>query len=338
MQREGGKFSLPLLFFFKQTHKSNRMKLLNLLKTGVISFGSIFLLPLMQACVMDDLSECGVTVYYRYTRNMEGVDKFASEVKKINLFVFDAEGLFLTEYTATEKELGNSQAMYLNIPPGTYDFISWGNLDEDYQLPVFEKGKTSLQEAILSLKRTEKTVSKYPHSLFFGGLQKVQVLPALQKKQILTVDMMKNTKRIKVIAKGLPSQEIAEHLFDCRITSANGDYKFDNSIAGDESLRYVPQTSVGEDGQLLFDFVTLRELKDGSTHSKLIFTYKRQQSNTEVELFNVNLAELLLSVSKTKDLDIEDYFEIEILLNYTNGSATIQIEGWESIETGNVMG
>ncbi|MDR2810634.1 MAG: FimB/Mfa2 family fimbrial subunit [Tannerellaceae bacterium] len=313
------------------------MKPLNLLKTVGVPFWPVLLLLLMSACVKDDLSECGVTIRYQYTRNIEGVDKFISEIKKINLFVFDSNGLFLTEYTANEKELNNGQAMHLNIPPGTYDLVCWGNLGDDYQLPAFERGKTSVKEVMLSLKRTKNTVVNPPQSLFFGSLSQIQILPDIRRKQILTIDMIKDTKKIRIITKQLPPQEIAGNQFDCRIISVNGDYKFDNSIAGNESLWYVPQTSVNEEKQLLFDFVTMRELKDGSTRSKLIFTY-RPIGKEEEELFSADLTEILLSVSKTKDLDIEDYFEIEMSLDYTNGSTTIQIKGWETIDTGYVIG
>jgi hypothetical protein len=315
------------------------MKLLNLLKTGSMSFCPILLLLLMQACIKDDLSECGVTVRYQYTQNIEGVDKFASEIKKINLFVFDSDGLFLTEYTADEKELNYTHATNLNIPPGTYDLVCWGNLsdDFDFQQPLFEKGKTSIKEAILSLKRANNIVQNPPQPLFFGSLTQIQIQPALQRKQILTIDMMKDTKKIRIIAKGFPEQEIAENQFECHITSINGDYKFDNSINGNEKLRYVPQTSVNEEKQLLFDFVTMRELNDGSTQSKLIFTYHPLNKEKE-ELFSANLSEILLSVSKTKNLDIEDSFEIEISLDYTNGSATVRIKGWETIDTGHIIG
>jgi hypothetical protein len=265
---------------------------------------------------------------------MEGIDKFSAEIKKVNLFIFDADGLFLTEYEANEKELNNAHAMYLNLPPGTYDLVCWGNLSEDYQLPVFEKGKTSVKEAMLSLKRTQSTVRNHPKSLFFGDLSKVQILPALQKKQVLTIDMIKDTKKIRVIAKGLPPKEIAENKFDCRITSVNGDYMFNNAISGNEQLWYVPQTSVNSEGQLVFDFVIMRELNDGSTRSELIFTY-HPQNQEEKEIQRGSLTKALLFVSKTKDLDIEDYFELEvdISVDYTNGSATIQVKGWESIET-----
>jgi hypothetical protein len=307
----------------------------NILKNGAIAFLPALFGWLMQGCLAEDLSECGASIHFQYTKNVDGIDKFASEIKKINLYVFDAEGLFLGEYTADEKLLSGSPALYLPIPPGTYTLVAWGNLCKDYELPTFEKRKTTLREAFLSLKRSEKTVSNHPGSLFFGALPQVEVKAATQKKQRLTIDMMKDTKRIRVVTKGLPSREMAQNKYGCSITSVNGDYRFDNSISGTECLLYLPQSSVDERGALVSEFVVMRELNNGSTQSKLTFTYRSPDGSSVKELFSAKLTDILLSLSKTKNLDLEDYFEIEMTLDYTNGGATVHIKGWDTVDTGN---
>ncbi|MDR1936949.1 MAG: FimB/Mfa2 family fimbrial subunit [Tannerellaceae bacterium] len=304
----------------------------------LLNWRMAFLLLLMQGCVMDDLSECGVSIHYQYTKNIDGTDKFTSEVKKVNLYVFDSEGLFLNEYSTDTTLSNGGNIMYLNISPGTYDLIAWGNAGEDYELTPFEKGKTTLKEARLSLKRTENKVDRQPGSLFFGALNQIKILPAFQKKQILTIDMMKDTKKIRVITKGLSAQEIARNKYDCRITSVNGDYKFDNSIATPDRLLYMPQSAADAQGQLISDFVVMRELNDGSTQSKLIVNVHSPDGKPDKELFSVDLTELLLAQSKTKNLDMEDYFEIEITVDYANGTTSIHIKGWNTIETGNIIG
>ncbi|MDR1918328.1 MAG: FimB/Mfa2 family fimbrial subunit [Tannerellaceae bacterium] len=309
------------------------MKPMNILN-GMMAF----LLLLMQGCVMDDLSECGVSIHYQYTKNTDCVDKFLTEVKKVSLFVFDAQGLFLNEYTAETEQLNGGNLMYLNIPPGTYTLVAWGNLGDDYELPAFEKGKTKLKDARLSLKRSDNKCSRPPGSLFFGALPQIKILPALQKKQILTIDMMKDTKQIRVITKGLSAQEIAQQKYNCSIASANGDYRFDNTIASSERLYYIPQSSVNAQGDWISDFVVMRELNDGSTQSKLSVNIHNPEGKAGKELFRVDLPPLLLARSKSKNLDIEDAFEIEITLDFTNGSASVHIKGWSTIETGNPIG
>jgi hypothetical protein len=292
----------------------------------------------MQGCIGDDLTECGVSLRYQYTRNVDGTDKLASEIKKVNLYVFDSAGIFLDEYITDAKYLNGMNMVKLNLPPGKYSFVAWGNLGSDYELPAFEKGKTTIDQATLSLKRIGKTVSNHPEALFFGSLSQTDILPALWKNQVLTINMTKDTNKIRIIAKGLSAQDLAQKNFSCRIVSANGDYKFDNSLNGSEKLEYIPKLSIDELGQMISDFVIMRELKDGSTQSRLIFTYHSPDGGPDKEISNINLTELLLSQSKTKDLDIDDYFEIELTLNFTNGNATIHIKGWSTIDTGNPVG
>jgi hypothetical protein len=293
---------------------------------------------LTPGCVMDDLSECGASIQFRYTRNIDGIDKFNPNIQKVNLFIFDSGGLFLDEYEMDEKQLGRNHLMHLNLFPGTYDFVAWGNLGKDYERPVFVKGKTSVKDAVISLKRTEKKVTKHPGDLYFGSLPRIEILPDLQRTQVLTIDMIKDTKKIKIIAKGLPKEDIAKEMFVCRISSINGDYKFDNSINGSDRLLYIPQSSVDEQGQFVSEFGIMRDLKDGSTQSRLIFTYYDPDDKSEKELLNANLTEILLANMKSQDLDIEDSFEIELVFEFTNGSAKIYIKGWDSIDTGHVIG
>ena len=38
-------------------------------------------------------------VRFRYDMNLKWADAFASEVKSVNLYVFDSDGLFLQEYS-----------------------------------------------------------------------------------------------------------------------------------------------------------------------------------------------------------------------------------------------
>ncbi|MDR1344471.1 MAG: FimB/Mfa2 family fimbrial subunit [Tannerellaceae bacterium] len=308
---------------------------IDLFKANIAFF---FLCLMMPGCIEDDLTECGVSLRFQYTRNVDGVDKLASEIKKINIYIFDSAGIFIDEYILDANQLKGENRIKLNLPPGKYSFVAWGNLGTDYELPVFQKGKTTINQATLSLKRIEKTISNHPGSLFFGSLPQADILPALWKNQVLTIDMTKDTNKIRIIAKGLSAQDLARNSFSCRIVSANGDYKFDNSLNSSEKIMYIPKSSIDELSRMISDFVIMRELKDGSTQSRLIITYSSPNGEPAKEICNINLTELLLSQSKTKDLDIEDYYEIELAFDFTSGSATIHIKGWETIDTGNNVG
>jgi hypothetical protein len=310
------------------------------------------LLLLMQGCVTDDLSICGVSVHFSYTKNLDGVDKFSSSINKINLYVFDTEGYFVQEYAVAKDSLPQDFTIYVNLTHGTYDLVAWGNLGDDYEIrSTFEKGVTRMDDLQLSLKRQPgDTVTNLPHPLYHGGLFRTQILATdLQVNQSMTIDMMKDTKEIKVIAKGLAvSKETksAGTAYDCAITSRNGDYRFDNSITGDARLQYIPQAEVDDENCLVSDFVIMREFNtSGITDSRLIINRLATSSTEASVLLNEDLRPYLLaaqtgdylaaklgSLSDPADLDIWDKFTITLFFDETMGTVSVAIDDWESQE------
>ncbi|MDH6307066.1 hypothetical protein M2459_003123 [Parabacteroides sp. PF5-5] len=327
------------------------MKPIKLVNKWIAAFCMLSLMVTLQGCVQDDLSDCGIGVQFRYIKNVEGVDKFAAAVDKISLFVFDEKGTYLGEYSDQGDILTDNYIMNISLRAGIYQLVAWGNLCDDYLLTPFTIGVTQIEEVLLSLKNTEYTVENHPTHLFYGGINTIEITSDYTGRKHVLMDMMKNTNSIHVTAYGLPLEITSKSAsrsgttFDCTITSRNGDYKFDNSITG-ERLTYIP--GYGTEGQvLLSEFVIMRELNDGSTGSRLIVTHHKGSGEEEsksgeaeetVELLNVSLTDLLVPASITGDLDIDDDFNIELIFDYTNSTATIIVNGWVINETPVVVG
>jgi hypothetical protein len=305
---------------------------------------------LVQGCVTDDLSVCGISVHFRYTKNLDGVDKFASSVKKVNLYVFDAEGYFIQEYAVEKDSLPQDFTIYVNLTPGTYDLVAWGNLGDDYEVQAaLEKGVTRIDDLQLSLKRLPgDSVMDTPEPLYHGSLFHTEILATdLQFNQTLIIDLMKDTKEVKVIASGLAvtkESKAGGTVYDCTITSRNGDYKFDNSITGEARLlQYIPQTSVDDENRLVSDFVVMREFNEnGITGSRLILSRVPASPGDEgKELLNVDLRTYLLAATgdpaNPADLDIWDKFRIELFFDETTGTVSISVNGWGDLEVINII-
>jgi hypothetical protein len=319
---------------------------------AVACVSALFLL--MQGCVTDDLSICGISVHFTYTKNLEGVDKFSSSINKVNLYVFDTDGYFIQEYVVEKDTLPQDLTIYVNLSPGTYDFVAWGNLGEDYEiLSAFEKGVTRMDDLQLSLKRQpDNTVleTEMPDPLYHGGLFRSEILATdLQINQKLTIDMMKDTKDIKVIAHGLAvtaETRSAGTPYDCTITSRNGDYKFDNSITGDARLRYIPQASVisaDDESLLVSDFVIMREFNTtGITDSRLILNRQATSAAEERVLLDEDLLPYLLAAGTgdvlaiKQALSLRPYVVEESWANLDIWDDTITINLWFDETTGTV--
>lgn len=320
------------------------MRPINFTKKLTTSICLAILMLSMQGCVEDDLSVCGVSLKFTYTQNLEDVDKFAEEVNRVDVFVFDSNHIFVGRFTEGSSRLhGSSYSMPLNLMEETYTFAVWGNLCDDYVLTDLVAGETSLEEAMLSLNRESDIIEWHPGSLYFGSRTE-DVHPAEQSNQLITIDMMRDTKNIRVITKGLPLEDPAvsdNKEYTCTISSRNGDYKFDNSITGSSRLQYIPVSYVDTTANtsLVSDFVTLRELNDASTGSRLQLEYDSEETGQYRQLFDADLVrDLLLPASISTNLDIEHDFTIELEVDFTMGSVTVTIGEWTKVFNDIVVG
>jgi len=307
------------------------------LKNLVASLSLVIAVFFTQGCVQDDLSVCGVNIRFTYTKNLEGIDLFAEEVSRIDVFVFDGKGVFVGRYFDEGDRLKNSNySLALNLMEGVYTFVVWGNLLGDYEYTELISGKTAFADAMLSLIRENDIKEEHPGSLYFGMEKDMAIKPDLQTSQSFIIDMWRDTKSIRVVNKFLPygGEEISDYDgYTCSITSRNADYKFDNSITGSARVQYMPESfvdsSVADSILLICDFVTLRQLKNGSTNSKLTLEYRfpdiNYYSRKEYDLIN----DLLLPAYIDSDFDIRHDYEIELEHDLANGSINVTIGDWK---------
>lgn len=310
-------------------------------KSKTIWLAALSLLAfLFPGCIADDLSHCGVSIQYRYIMNVEGTDQFATSVDKITLFVFDREGLYMGSHTDEGDILsGSNYRMNVSLKPGEYTLVAWGNLAPEYELTSFTVGETSVDDIILALSAKDGRVEEHPTHLFFGR-EEIEIIHDDTGRTNVLVDMMKDTNTIRVTISGLPieghyadenGRVTADMPYECIITSMNRSYKFDNTIAGDDRLTYIPSNRANTEEQTLTSgFVTMRELNDGSTGSRLVIRNNNIMTKAGMpeELLDADLTKLLLPASITGDLDIDDEFSLEVVFDYTNGTAVITINGW----------
>lgn len=292
-------------------------------------------------CTDEDLAECGeVEVRFRYTNHVYGSDRFSEEVRRITLYLFDSKGLFVSQFSDEGDHLDENYSVLLDVPPGEYSFVVWGNLCEHFETTSFVPGETRLEEAKLHFIHPQNDVNAcLAEGLFYGGEFQQRIKPSLDKTPVVTLDLTKNSNHIQVKTTGsLLTRSISMNSLKCFITSQNGAYQFDNSITeGSSSMRvYEPTSIITEEGHFS-EFYTLRELEDESTHSRLIIQ-SVDENGVEEELLNTALVPLLLRVSSTGNLDTDDHYELDVELNYTNGTVTVKVNGWQISQGGVVVG
>jgi hypothetical protein len=297
------------------------MKPINIFKIG-IAVCLISVLSSTVGCVNDDLSVCGITIVFKYTNNLARIDKYDSDVKNVNLYIFDERGVFIEEYRIL------SNTIKLNLMPGTYDFVAWGNLSDGYTKPELRAGITKLDSLTLLLKRESNKITEFPTPLYYGSIMRKDVRGDMITGQVDTIDLIKDTKYVRVTAEGLPPSESE---YACNIASLSAALKFDNTVTGTDVLDYQPQVSPSDTAKwLVSTFALTREYGttvERPTRSKLNVRHvPNGESIREIDLFPLLFA---MVRSSTDEMIRRDTFNITLLFQWTSGTVGVTIKDWE---------
>jgi hypothetical protein len=317
------------------------MKPMNFVKLTGVSICLLSFLFLTQGCLNDDLSVCGVRLSFNYTDTVGGENKFASDVRKANVYIFDAAtGVFVNEYSATFEQLVDGHILPINLAPGTYDFITWGNIGDMFEKTSFVTGETTFSEARVRLNALDNIVREYPDSMYYGSMRaKVVEARDLVLNQEIGLNLRKNNKKINVNTRVLfDDTAVDPSAVHCLITSKNGIYQFDNMPTGEQYTYIPPQEEVDStDYTLRSSFVILREFSDNAfTESRLRIATDgggtRQQGVNELFEYEVSLTECLQAVVAAEGgspIEDRDEFTIDLFITQTNGSVSITVKDWQ---------
>lgn len=319
-------------------------------RLALLPIVSLFLLV---GCVNDDLSVCGLKLHFKYTRNMANTDRFKEEITKVNLYIFDSvEGTLVDEYTVEQNPMPEDFTIYLNLEPGLYDFVAWGDLKNSYSLTFpAVKGVTTRTELEVQLNRSDSAITNLPTNLYYGSIEQYQVAShdlLIQKDTVIS--MIKDTKEITVVAHGLAiigSNRTAGTAYDCHISALDGNLSFKNYTISDDLIQYIPNADVEEDSILVSRFAIVRnhdiirddEGRPRSPQSRVRVNRIDSDGTSQRSLLDMDLYPILVAAANMDPLvvagggdlpvDIKDKYQIDIFFDETYGTASIFIGDWE---------
>lgn len=301
---------------------------------------SLFLL--LQSCIKEDLSICEswLLLRFRYTLNNQNSNLFDAEVNKVNVYVFDDKGKYVTEFSNQGDVLTNDYVMRLPLPEGKYNIVVNGGDFTTYSVGEQDSISHSLNETLregitdISNFRTElKSIQGAENYLYpanvpddlYSGLV-TNVVSSSDNQHITDVELIKITKKIKVKIKGPGVDNMP---IDVYILAQNGRYQSDETIDHNYGiLKYSPvKTSVQTD----FKEVDLKTMRLMLGESPMLVI---KNSSTSDVLYNKNMIEQILLTQKyhtQADIDREDEFVFEIVMeaNGNNIEITVFINGWK---------
>ena len=302
-----------------------------------ISYGSCLLLLLVLfSCTSIDetLSECQLYVSFRYDYNMEFTDAFATQVNRVDVFVFDKDGTFIMKKSEQGKTLGSgSYRMQLQLPIGEYRIATWAGMSEAFEMPEPVAGKSTLEDLTVKMKREESLIhNKVLEPLWYGEIQTVNFTG--KQEQTETVRLIKVTNKFRfILQKSGPGEEL--DMNDClfEIRADNGYYDWNNDLLDDDMISYQPyHLEKVEDVGIVAEMNTMRLLE----HKKVYLTLTRKSDSKE--LMKVDLIPyLLLTKMEGHNIPAQEYLDRQSeyaivffynpeLLNFL--STKIMINGW----------
>ena len=302
-----------------------------------MGYGSCLLLLLVLfSCTSIDetLPECRLYVRFRYDYNMEFSDAFASQVNRVDGFVFDKDGTFVMKKSEQGETLGGgSYRMPLPLPAGEYRIAAWAGMSDDFEMPEPVAGKTTLEDLTVRMKREESLVhNKALNPLWYGGVQAVSFTG--RQEQTETVSLIKDTNKFRfILQKSGPGEEL--DINDClfEIRADNGYYDWNNDLLDDDMISYRPYyLEKVEDVGIVVEMNTMRLLE----HKKVYLTLTRKSDGKELMKIDL-IPYLLLTKMEGHNIPAQEYLDRQSeyaivffynpeLLNFL--STKIVINGW----------
>ena len=302
-----------------------------------MGYGSCLLLLLVLfSCTSIDetLPECRLYVRFRYDYNMEFSDAFASQVNRVDVFVFDKDGTFVMKKSEQGETLGGgSYRMPLPLPAGEYRIAAWAGMSDDFEMPEPVAGKTTLEDLTVRMKREESLVhNKALNPLWYGGVQAVSFTG--RQEQTETVSLIKDTNKFRfILQKSGPGEEL--DINDClfEIRADNGYYDWNNDLLDDDMISYRPYyLEKVEDVGIVVEMNTMRLLE----HKKVYLTLTRKSDGKELMKIDL-IPYLLLTKMEGHNIPAQEYLDRQSeyaivffynpeLLNFL--SMKIVINGW----------
>ena len=204
----------------------------------------ILAISMLQSCIMEDRSDCGLDVQFRYTYNVLEADAFAQEADRIKLWVFDADNRLISQYE--EEGIRGIENFRLHIPylpAGDYSFVAWaGSTDKqgeyaDFNFPELTNGAL-MEELTARLPRESDGTHRYQLNSLLNGTLKTHVTG---RKQTVVLDMMKCTHTLRLIL--MPTQgdwKMEADDYEIRIEDQTGWLAYDASPYQKDEVTFYP--------------------------------------------------------------------------------------------------
>ncbi|WP_295937313.1 FimB/Mfa2 family fimbrial subunit [uncultured Alistipes sp.] len=238
----------------------------------------------------EDLPECRLYVEFKYDYNILSADAFYSQVDKVELYVFDQNGLFMFKQTDQGAPLASKNyRMEVPLAFGKYKFMAWAGARDSYEITALTPNVSKIEEVRLKLKRNaDLTVDNELEPLWYGEIIDVDFTG--KTNQTETVNLIKDTNYFRFVFQADAQSEttLALDAYEYEIIEANGYIDYLNGLLTDPVLSYRPYfRQQASDKRIVVELNMLRLMAD--REPRLVVTEKA----TGKKVYDLNLVHLL---------------------------------------------
>lgn len=303
----------------------------------------------LQACIKEDRSDCGLNVQFRYTYNILDADAFTQEADEVKLWVFDADNRLVAQYEEEGiREIDNFQLHIPYLPAGEYSFVAWARSTDkqgeyaDFELPELNNGAL-MEELTARLPRENDGTHRDRLNSLLNGTLKASVTGRLQT---VTVDMMKCTHTLRIILMPMQGDKVmSSEDFHFRIEDKTGWLAYDASPYREDKVAYHPYYQEATSDPSATDGETISSALVAELNTSRLMTDAEPRliisdAETGEEVMNLNLTWFLslqaigehrAEWSDQEYLDRQDEYALTFFIDVDNNTwmkSHIVVNGW----------
>lgn len=298
-----------------------------------------------QSCIKDgeELDDCRQYIRFVYDYNMSYANLFDKQATKMNLFLFGANGKYITTLQDEKSTFPPNYKMLIpeNLPEGKYKVVAWSGLYTDsYKYSNLVVGQSTPDDLIVQVNDYAKGNVAFEMKPLWYGTGEIEVNK--RKNDIKTISLVKDTKKFRIVMQNLEDDkaiDVNNYYFE--VTAANGQYDYQNNISGNE-LIYTPYYTYNDkNAGAVAELNTLRLMTDVGNRLKIT------EKSSGRAILDVKLGKYLaaLRLQQFKDIPYQEYLDREDSFTMifffknldpegSNISYDIKINGWLIREQG----
>lgn len=282
---------------------------------------SLWIVSIFSGCTHTECTPSGpertLTLHFRY-RDENTPDRLKNEIKAITVYIFSNDGHFISSHQFNRKDIGDQDDHILELLPGDYHLISWGNLTGRTKVtPLNPNRSTLISDFRLSLNATRSNTVYHPtsDSLFYA--RKNTRLSADTHE--ITLSYRRESCYFRII------MEQFSRTPEIRMKGMRGSYNMEAAILP-EYVQYAPRISYKQSSSTYeTSFAILRPANNDQLSIELY------EANTNILIYTLDLSAVLdeLGIDTEKD----DEINILIRLRPLNGNRiAVTVNNWHIIE------